>query len=268
MQPRRVTAPDGTKWIIGRRWLLSPPRYFGFRFGVDRKDEVYEPALAPPRHRVRREPGPTKPPTKPPVRYTEEDRSRVTRPPERRRTTGGIWSSGPFSWGGWGGGRSGGSGGGGLFGGSSGGGARGSSSGGGSRGGSSGGGKRGGGGGGAAGAGAALLAVLRWVLIIIAVVAAALFVIFVLIPTLVFLIHYLVFWLIVAATVVYRALSGRPWIVELEEADGFRVQAWRVLGWRQSRRVIDELANAVRHGSTPVPTGAEEVEIVNASEPV
>lgn len=268
MQPRRVTAPDGTKWIVGRRWLLSPPRYFGFRFGVDRKDPVYEPALAPPRHRVRREPAPTKPPTKPPVRYTEEDRQLLTRPRERRRGSGVFWGPGTFSWGGGGGRSSGSSGGGGLFGGSSGGGARGGSSGGGSRGGSSGGGKRGGGGGGAAGAGAALLAVLRYVLIVIAVIAAALFVMFVAIPTLVFLIHYLVFWLIVAATIVYRALSGRPWIVEMEEADGFRVRAWRVTGWRESRRVIDELANAVRHGATPVLAGAEEVDIVNASEPV
>jgi hypothetical protein len=54
----------------------------------------------------------------------------------------------------------------------------------------------------------------------------------------------------------------------MEETDGFRVRAWRVMGWRQSKRVIGELANAVRYGATPVPAGAEEVEIVNASEPV
>jgi hypothetical protein len=46
------------------------------------------------------------------------------------------------------------------------------------------------------------------------------------------------------------------------------VRAWRVTGWRESKRVIDELASAVRYGATPVPEGAEEVEIVNASEPV
>lgn len=144
---------------------------------------------------------------------------------------------------------------------------RGGSSGGGSRGRSSGGGKRGGGGG-AAGAGAALLTVLRYVLVVLAIIAVSLFVVFVVIPSLVFLIHYLVFWLIVAATIVSRALSGRPWIIEMEEADGYRVRAWRVTGWRASDRVIAELARAVQYGATPVPADAEEVEIVNASEPV
>jgi hypothetical protein len=105
------------------------------------------------------------------------------------------------------------------------------------------------------------------VLIVIAVILAALFVVFVLIPSLIFLVHYLAFWLVVLATIAYRTLSGRPWIIEMEEADGFRVRAWRAEGWRASGRIVHELANAVRHGATLVPEGAEEVEIVNAATP-
>ena len=201
MQQRRVTAPDGTKWIVGRRWLLARPRYFGFRFGVDRS-RAFEPPLAPPRERVTRTPAPTKPPTRPPVRYeTTPSRTRV-------RTGGGGWLPTSIGSGRSGRSRSSGSGLGGLFRGSSGGGSRGGSSGGGSRSGSSGGGKRGGGG--AAGAGAALLAVLRYVLIVVAVILAALFVVFVLIPSLLFLIHYLAFWLVVVATIVYRGTVWPP----------------------------------------------------------
>ena len=257
MQKRRVTSPDGTKWIVGRRWLLHPPRYFGFRFGVDKNEPGYEPPLKP---AVERKPAPTRSPTPPVVRYKAR-----SGPPERKTSRGG--SSGGWS-GGWGGNWGGFGGGGGSGGGrSSGGGSRGSSGGG--KRGSSGGGKRGGGGSGGGGGAigalfAALLNVLKWVAIVAAVIAVASFVVFVLIPALVFLVHYLAFWILVAVSMLYRALSGRPWIVEMEEADGYRVQSWRVAGWTESKAVIDEIAAAVRAGVEPEPSGAEPVEIVNA----
>jgi hypothetical protein len=261
VQKRLVTSPDGTKWIVGRRWLLHRPRYFGFRFGVDKSEPDYEPPLKP---AVERKPAPTRLPTPPVVRY----QSRSKEPPKRRQrrgSSGGGGSSGGWS-GGWGGSWGGFGGGGGSGGGrSSGGGSRGSSGGG--KRGSSGGGKRGGGGGGGGAIGAlltALLNVLKWVAIVAAVIAVALFVVFVLIPALVFLMHYLAFWILVAVSMLYRALSGRPWIVEMEEADGYRVQSWRVAGWRQSKVVIDEIAAAVRAGVEPEPSGAAPVEIVNA----
>jgi hypothetical protein len=109
-----------------------------------------------------------------------------------------------------------------------------------------------------------LLQALKWLLIAAAVVAVTLFVIFVAVPALVFVAHYLAFWVVVGVTIVYRALTGRPWIVELEEAYGYRVRSWRVSGWRNSRRVIDEIAAAVLAGDDPEPTGAEEVDIENA----
>lgn len=261
MQQRRVEAPDATKWIVGRRWLLHRPRYFGFRFGMPKREAVFEKPLH--RQRVHRKPAPTQQPTPPPVRYTTKDRRR----PRRR-------------WGGWyigsgGGRRSSGRGGGlftGWFGGSGGGGrsfgggGRGGSRGGGGRSGSRGGGKRGGGGGGAAAGGAlaALVQILKYVLIAILVIAAVLFMIFVGIPGLVFLVQYLAFWIVVGVSILYRALSGRPWIVEMEEAEGYRVRSWRVVGWRESKRVVDEVAEAIRRGVDPVPGGAEQVEIENA----
>lgn len=256
VQQRRVTGPDGTRWIVGRRWLVPRPRYFGFRFGVDRKIPQYEPPHSGdvPVPRVVRSPAPTRPPTPPVVRYRDKD-------PKPR---GGGWfggfggpsrsGGGGFSWGGLGGGRS-----------SGGGGRSGTSSGGGGRGKSSGGGKRGGGGGGAiGGAVAALLKFLKYVLIVILVIAVALFVVFVLVPTLLFLLQYVFFYLVIGATIVLRMLTGRPWIVELEEADGYRVKAWRIKGWKESRRVIDEVAEAVRRGDRAEPAGAESVDIINA----
>lgn len=262
MQKRRVTSPDGTKWIVGRRWLLHRPRYFGFRFGVDKREPAHE---APLRLTAERKPAPTKPPTPPVVRYSTKDKKRR----KRRRSYGGG-SSGGRSGGGWwifsGRGSSGGR----SFGGgsrSSGGGSRGSSGGG--RRGSSGGGKRGGGGGGGASAAGGILTLLvkalKYIAIVLAVIAAALFVVFVLIPALVFLVQYLAFWVVIGVTIAYRAMSGRPWIIEMEEADGYRVRSWRVAGWAESKAAIDDIAEAIRAGEEPAPAApAEPVEIVNA----
>ena len=254
LQQRRVTAPDDTKWTVGRRWLLQRPRYFGFRFGRSKRPPPVEPAAS--NTRVTRVPAPTKPPTPPPVRYTTARRSRRTGPTGwdlgaifRGRSSS---RSGSGGFGGFGGGRS------------SGGGSRGSSRGGGSRSGSSGGGKRGGGGAAAGGAIAALVQILKYVFIAILVIAAILFLVFVGIPAFVFVAHYAAFWIVVAVTIVYRALTGRPWIVEMEEIDGYRVRSWRVRGWAESKRAIDAVAAAIRHGQDPDPADAELVEIVNA----
>jgi hypothetical protein len=100
---------------------------------------------------------------------------------------------------------------------------------------------------------------------VILVIAAVLFMIFVGIPGLVFLTHYLAFWIVIGATILYRMLTGRPWIVEMEEADGYRVRSWRVVGWRESKHVLDEVADAIRRGVDPNPEGAEPVEVENAA---
>ncbi|MDJ0962337.1 MAG: hypothetical protein QNJ88_16945, partial [Acidimicrobiia bacterium] len=87
MQQRRVEAPDTTKWIVGRRWLLHRPRYFGFRFGVAKHQPVFERPLHP--QKVHRKPAPTQRPTPPPVRYTTKDRRKG-----RRRSGGWYIGSG------------------------------------------------------------------------------------------------------------------------------------------------------------------------------
>lgn len=251
MQKRRVTTPDGRKWIVGRRWLLGRPRYFGFRFGVDKTEKGFEPPLkADEIVRVRRRPDPTQEPTPPPVVYSDRTpRSSTTWIPTRTRSGGG---GGWFNWGG-----SGGSG-------SSGGGSRGGSSGGGSRGGSKGGGKRGGGGGAIGGLLAALAKALKWILIAALIVAITLFVIFVLVPGLIFLLHYVAFYVVVGVTILIRVLTGRPWIVEVEEFNGYHLEAWRVKGWDASKTAIDEIAESLRRGETPNPTAAEPANIINA----
>ncbi len=106
--------------------------------------------------------------------------------------------------------------------------------------------------------------ILKYILIAILVIAAILFMIFVGIPGLVFLLQYLAFWVVVGVTMLYRLLTGRPWIVEMEEADGYRVRSWRIVGWKDSKRVIDEVAEAIRRGEEPVPSGADPVVIDNA----
>ena len=278
MRERYVSAPDGMKWVVGRKFLLGPPRYRGFRFGLGGGDRFFEPAARPatgdaaaeepgaerprvvrdrpgPDHTVRREP---------PARYRDVD-SHWHRP--RRRSTPIIIPTGRSS-GGWGGGWGG-------SGGSVGGGDRGSSGGGnrggiggGNRGGS-GGGNRGGGGGGAAGgagallagaggAGAMLVKVLWWVLIAAAIGAALFLAIFVVIPGILLGLQFLLIGVLIA----WRAMTGRPWVVEARENRAAPlIHAWEVTGWAESGRVRDEVAEALRRGEEPRPAGAVPVEI-------
>ena len=56
------------------------------------------------------------------------------------------------------------------------------------------------------------------------------------------------------------AMVGIAWLLSKHRD---RV-SWRVVGWRESKRAIDEIAEAIRAGKDPVPSDAEQVEIVNA----
>jgi hypothetical protein len=263
-----VTAPDGSRWIVGRHWLARRPRYRGFRFGVD----PYQPSYEPPAVRNTdktpiRKPraGRAAPPAPNPYRDNPESAAR------ERRTRRRVYGGGDWIW--WGGGRTGGSRssagrstGGGLgsvF--SSGGGSRGSR-GGGSRSRSSGGGGRkggGGAGGGLAGLLALLVKVLKWLLIAAIVIAVALFVVFVGLPALLFLVEHLVFWIVVGATALYNGLSGRPWIIKATR-EGYETanHAYRVRGWRRSTEAVGAIAEAIRHGETPALETGEEVELI------
>lgn len=258
MHQRKVEDPDGRRWVVERRWLIEPPRYLGFRFGKD--EEPFERARpseeddSKPGHYIRNRPT-TKERTRGPIVY------------RKRRSRRG---DGTFVWVGSGGGRSSRSGGGYSRGGassrggsSSGGGGSRFSSAGGSRSGGSSGGKRGGGGGGAAGAAGGLLAALakaiKVILIVAAVIAATLFMIFVGWPAVAFAAEYLVFGLLALAVVMFRVVSGRGWIVDAEQVDGYRVVAWRVDKWKRSGAAVDEIADSIRAGKEPDLPDAERV---------
>jgi hypothetical protein len=256
---RYVTAPDGVEWIVGRRFLFGPPRYIGFRFG--RPKTAFEP------RRVRRVPPTARPPQSPTATVRRQDPQPVpdgsggagSAPRRRsryRHSSGTIFVPLPSGrgWGHWSGGGSGGSGGGSSSrsgGGSSSRGGGGSSS-------------RGGGGaaaGGLVGLGGFLVKFLQIALIVIAIAAATVFTIFVLVPALIFLC-----WaLLVGVVIAWHTVTDRPWIVEAREhRDAPDVQAWAVVGWAQSRRVIDEVAEAIASGLPPNPAGATRVDVVAA----
>ncbi|MDH3607021.1 MAG: hypothetical protein OER12_08490 [Acidimicrobiia bacterium] len=260
---RFVEAPDGRRWVVERHWLARRPRYFGYRFRVGRKERVFEPPLVGRPEIHRPHPSAVQPPLPNPYRDNREiaRRERGSRPRWifwGGDTSGGSGSGGGGWFGGFGGRSSGGS---------SGGGSRGGSSGGGSRGGSSGGGDRDGGGGAAAAGGgllAALAKILLYVAIVVAVVVAALFTVFVLVPSLVFLAEYLLFWLVVGGWILYNTLTGRPWVIKATK-DGYESpdHAWRIKGWRNSQALIDDIADDLRRGEPPIPSEvAVEVELI------
>lgn len=251
MRARYVSDPDGTQWVVSRKFLFGSPRYRGFRFGR-RSEPEFEPAVSPTPARVRRNrPAPEGAVRhEPPARYRDVDH----RFPGRRRFGGPLWI--PIGGGGWGSGGSGGSGGGGFA--SRGGGGSGMRGGGGSA-------DRGGGAGAALGAagglGALLIKIATWVLIAVAVAAALFLTIFVVLPALVLLLEVL----LIAVLIGWRAMTGRPWIVEARQNRAAPlVHAWEVDGWQASGAVVDEVAEALRRGAQPRPAGAEPVEVEGA----
>ncbi|MGI9063873.1 MAG: hypothetical protein ACR2FQ_08720 [Pseudonocardiaceae bacterium] len=241
---------------MSRKFLFGSPRYRGFRFGR-RSEPEFEPAVSPTPARVRRNRPPPEGSVRhdPPARYRDVEH----RFPGRRRFGGPLWI--PIGGvGGWGGGGSGGSGGGGGGGGGfagRGGGGSAARGGGGSA-------DRGGGGaaiGAAGGLGVLLIKVAMWVLIAAAVATALFLTIFVVLPALVLLLEVL----LIAVLIGWRALTGRPWIVEARQNRAAPlVHAWEVDGWKASGAVVDEVAESLRRGVQPRPAGAEPVEVEGA----
>lgn len=277
---RYVTSPDGVKWVVGRRWLFGRPRYRGFKFGRG-QERYFEPARV---SQVRRQPGSSE------VRHTahkvhrsrpmvesggRRDRRAVYRdlddPPwifasghrrhHRRaagvvrraewgrvvgsavRSVGSVSASRPSARGASGGRTRGASGGSGR---------------------NSGGGGRGRGaaaaGGGLAAIGPVLVTALKWILIIAVVAAITAFAIFVALPLLLFLLQLA----LVGLVILWREVTGRPYIVEARETRAApKVQVWKVVGLKQSRRAIDEVAEAIRAGFDPRPTDAEPVTLTD-----
>jgi hypothetical protein len=96
--------------------------------------------------------------------------------------------------------------------------------------------------------------------IVVAVVAFALFAVlawWVLIPVLLLFLDTIIVAILLAAAIPLRVLFRRPWTVEAtlpgERAPaGFAVE---VVGWRAARAARDEIADRVRAGLPPAPTG-------------
>ena len=260
---RYVQTPDGERWIVERHWLARRPRYFGYRFRRPRGNASSN----------RRWPGgprsigPTRMLIQPPLPNPYRDNKELARrDPEVHGSSGAaaarvgraddlvadglVGSVGvdPRE--------------------VSGGGSRGGSSGGGSRGGSSGGGSKKGGGGGAAGAAGGILAVLAkallYVAIVAAVIAVALLTIFVLVPGLVFVAQYVLFWLLVGGWILYNTLTGRPWVIKATR-DGYENpdHAYRIKGWRNSPGAHRRHCRRSAPGEPPIPSEvAVEVELI------
>lgn len=87
--------------------------------------------------------------------------------------------------------------------------------------------------------------------------AATVLLIFVAVPILLFGIELIAAGILIAVGILAHLFSGRPWLVVARaEEPGARPMAWSVCGWRRSRRVIDDIADALRAGRDPEPLAA------------
>lgn len=94
--------------------------------------------------------------------------------------------------------------------------------------------------------------------ILLVIAALAVFAL-ILIPLLLFGIELIGLGLLIAAGIAGRTLLGRPWVVmATSTSDAASVMSWRVVGWRRSARLIDEVASALATGLDPAPAEAVE----------
>jgi hypothetical protein len=94
------------------------------------------------------------------------------------------------------------------------------------------------------------------VLALLAIVVVAI----VVVPLLLFGIELILLGLLVATGIVGRTLLGRPWIVQATPltAEAEKL-SWRVVGWRRSTRLIDEVAASLGAGLNPSPAEASDL---------
>ncbi len=94
------------------------------------------------------------------------------------------------------------------------------------------------------------------VLALLAVVVVAI----VVIPLLLFGIELILLGLLVAAGIAGRTLLGRPWIVQATPLNAEAEElSWRVVGWRRSNRLIEEVVASLSAGLDPSPAEAPEL---------
>lgn len=73
-----------------------------------------------------------------------------------------------------------------------------------------------------------------------------------LLPVFVFLVEVLIVALLVVGAIVLRVIFRQPWLVDAVADDGTRT-TWKVVGYRNSRRVVDQISSLISKG-TPNPT--------------
>jgi hypothetical protein len=86
------------------------------------------------------------------------------------------------------------------------------------------------------------------------VVVAALVAALILIPLLFFGVELIILGALLAAGVVSRVLLRQPWVIEARSSDpltSVRQLEWRVIGWRKSRRLIDQVVSELAAGREP-----------------
>ena len=111
---------------------------------------------------------------------------------------------------------------------------------------------------------ALLIKILKFVLIAAVVIAFVLLVIFVGAPALIFLTQCALFWIVVAGTIAYNGLTGRPWIINATRVGYERADyAYRVPGWRTSTAETNRIADAIGRGEPPIVLAGEPVELID-----
>ena len=83
---------------------------------------------------------------------------------------------------------------------------------------------------------------------------AAMAAVLVLIPLLFFGVELIVLGAVLAAGVIGRVLLRQPWVIEARSSDPLtsgRELEWRVIGWRKSRKLIDQVAADLAAGREP-----------------
>jgi hypothetical protein len=89
--------------------------------------------------------------------------------------------------------------------------------------------------------------------------------IFFIIPALVFLVELILFLIAAFLVAFLRSVLRRSWVVEaVRDHPDAVIMRWRVVGFMRSRRVIDEIAQALQQGQRHIePLEAERVEEPN-----
>jgi hypothetical protein len=86
------------------------------------------------------------------------------------------------------------------------------------------------------------------------VAVAALAAILILIPLLFFGLELIVLGVLLAGGIVARVLLRRPWVIEARSSDPLssgRELEWRVIGWRKSGKLIDQVISDLAAGREP-----------------